>query len=440
MFVQRENLARKILSKHLKKKIFNSFSSSRNPWFFVPSLYFAEGLPYVLVNTVSVILYKRLGIANAKIAFWTELVAFVWVFKMCWGPLVDTHSTQRNWIVGTQGVLFIFILFIAFSLSLTSFFLFSLLALSGVAFFSATHDIAVDGFYLLSLSKEEQSFYVGIRSLFYRIAMIFGSGALVYTAGSLEASLGNVTLSWTVVLILASLFMGLLSLYHRWVLPFPDQDAMTPVRSTFQGHPFLEIIFSYFRQKKIGGVLLFILLYRFGEAMLVKMVAPFLLDKREMGGMALTTAQVGLIYGTLGVLGLIAGGILGGILISKLGLKICIWPMALALNLPDLLYVYLAYVHPPLYCVGSFIVLEQFGYGIGFTAFTVFLMQVSKGRYPTSHFAISTGIMALGMRIPGMVSGYLQQVLGYPLFFIAVCFVTLPGMLLIPFLPLEDGK
>lgn len=420
----------------------NSQSATRNPkftrspWLFIPTLYLAEGIPYVIINTLSTIFYKKLGIDNVQIAFWTGFLYLPWVVKMFWGPGVDLYSTKRNWILWTEGAMTVCLALMGLSLQIEDFFFYSLALLVLGAFISATHDIAVDGFYLLALSEKTQALFVGIRSFFYRMAMIFGSGVLVMLAGYLEISFKNISIAWTLTMGVASvIFLGLV-IYHRWTLPFPElqQDILKKENSP----GFRDIIQTYFMRDKIGLVLCFILLYRLGEAMLVKLIAPFLLDGVEAGGLGLSTSQVGLAYGTFGVGALVLGGILGGWAISKWGLKKCIWLMVLALNLPDLFYVYMAYAQPSMSWVYPLVALEQFGYGLGFSAYTVFLLQVSKGKYPTAHFAISTGLMALGMMLPGMISGYLQKFLGYPLFFCVVLLLTLPGMLIIPFIPLES--
>ncbi|MBE9008568.1 MFS transporter [Fortiea sp. LEGE XX443] len=390
----------------------------------------------MIINSVSVIFYKKLGVDNTQIAFWTSLLSLPWVIKMFWGPIVDTYSTKRTWILYTQLAMFCCLGFIAFSLQLPNFFFISIAALTVGAFISATYDIATDGFYLLALTPEQQAFFVGIRSLFYRLAVIFGSGFLVVLAGQLEGYLDNIPLSWTVAIAFSALVFAILCVFHRFSLPLPDSDQPRQLQST-DSIPFWTIISSYFAQEKILVILAFILLYRFGEAMLVKFASLFLLDKPEVGGLGLTTSQVGLVYGTFGVVSLIAGGILGGLVIAKYGLKKCLFPMALAMNLPNVFYVYMAYAKPSLTLVYPLVSLEQFGYGFGFTAFSVYLMYISQGEYKTSHFAISTGIMALGLLIPGIVSAYLQPMLGYPLFFSLVCLLTIPGMIVLFFIPLK---
>ncbi|ARV60068.1 MFS transporter [Nostocales cyanobacterium HT-58-2] len=412
---------------------------SRSPWTFIPTLYFTSGVPYVIINTVSVIFYKKLGVDNTQIALWTSFLYLPWVIKMLWGPIVDIHSTKRTWILTTQFAMFCCLSLIAFSLQLQNFFFISLAALTIGAFISATYDIATDGFYLLVLNPAQQAFFSGIRSLCYRLAVIFGSGFLVFLAGQLELYLNNVPLSWTLAIGFSALVLAILFIFHRLILPSNELDFQQQSQTeTPRKIPFLDVISSYLEQKKIGAILAFILLYRFGEAMLLKLASLFLLDKSEAGGLGLSTSDVGLVYGTFGVLSLILGGILGGFVISRYGLKKCLFPMACALNLPDIFYVYMAYAKPPLELVYPLVSLEQFGYGFGFTAFSVYLMYISKGQYKTSHFAISTGIMALGMMMPGLISGYIQEKIGYTLFFILVCLLTIPGMVTLFFIPLEE--
>ncbi len=410
-------------------------TTSRTPWAFIPSLYFAEGLPYVLINTVSVILYKRMGVDNASIAFWTSWLYLPWVIKMFWGPVVDIYSTKRVWILSTQAAMSLCLFGIAFSLRSESFFFLSLAAFSAGAFISATYDIATDGFYMLALSEKEQAFFVGIRSACYRLAMIFGSGLLVYLAGLLETASGDIARSWSLVMAASGLLLGAALVYHKFMLPVPAIDSVRAHRNNADSVSFAEVIRAYFSQDKIGIILAFILFYRLGEAMLLKLVSPFFLDVPAAGGLGLSTQDVGLVYGTVGVLCLVLGGVLGGWLISRFGFKRCVWPMVITMHLPDLFFVYMAYAQPALWLVYPLVAMEQFGYGLGFTVFTVYLMYATQGKYKTSHYAISTGIMALGMMLPGFVSGWIQEAVGYKAFFILVCFLTIPGILTIPFIP-----
>lgn len=411
-------------------------ASIRHPWTFIPTLYFAQGIPYILINSVSVIIYKNLGIANATIAFWTSLLYLPWVIKMFWSPVVEWYATKRQWILVTQLAMMGCLLLAALSLNLENFFFPSLIIFTLGAFISATYDIAADGFYLIALNPEQQAVFAGIRTVFYRGAVIFGSGFLVFFAGTLAEKLGNISLSWTYSLGLAAVIFGVIYLYHQFSLPYPIEDHT--FKKAQSKIPFVEIITSYFQQPKIASIIAFILLYRFGEAMLLKLVSPFLLDKPEAGGLGLSTAEVGLVYGTFGVLALIIGGILGGIIVAKYGLRKTILPLALALHLPNLFYVYMAATQPPLSVVLLLVALEQFGYGMGLTAFMVYLMKIAKEPYQTSFYAISTGIMALGMMIPGLISGYLQQEIGYKAFFIVVCGLAVVGIATIFFLPWDE--
>lgn len=415
----------------------NKSAAVRSPWRFVPSLYFAEGLPYVLINTVSVILYKRMGLDNDSIAFWTSSLYLPWVIKMLWGPLVDMRSTKRDWVLATQLAMGLCLALAALSLRTDGFFFISLIAFAAGAFISATHDIAADGFYMLGLTNEDQALFVGIRTTFYRLAMIFGSGLIVYLAGEFEAVTGDVPQSWMNALSAPAFIFVLLFMYHKFALPSPAADAERKSGEAKQDS-FIEIISSYFRQERIWALITFILFYRFAEAMMLKLVTPFMLDPLETGGLGLSTKQVGLVYGTVGLICLISGGILGGWLISKYGLRKCIWPMAFILHLPDLVFVYMSLAQPHISVVFPLVALEQFGYGLGFTAFTVYLMYSARGRYKTSHFAISTGIMALGMMVPGAISGKIQMAVGYQTFFLIVMLMTIPGLLTVLFIPKDE--
>jgi len=415
-------------------------AENRSPWAYVPTTYFAEGLPYMIVNSLAVIIYKKMGVSNTLIAFWTSWLYLPWVIKMLWGPLIDMYSTKRNWIAWTQALMAVAIGTAALSLKTPLFLYVSMACFMGIAFLSATHDIAVDGFYMLSMDDRRQAFFVGIRAFCYRLAMLFSSGVLVMLAGRIETNTGNIQNSWTQVLLLAAAIMGLLFVYHRVWLPYPAVDKPDQAKAS-QLAEFGEIFAAYFKLENVGIGLAFILTYRFGEAMLLKLAAPFLLDTAGAGGMALTTSQVGVAYGTIGLASLIVGGLLGGWIISKYGLRRTIWPLAFMLNAPDLVYVYMSYHQGlPADFVYALVAIEQFGYGLGTTAFMFFMITLTGEKYKTAHFAISTGIMALGMMLPGFISGKLQAVMGYPKFFIIVCLATIPGMLIIPFLKLKDKE
>ena len=597
------------------------------PWAWIPSLYFAEGIPYVLVMTLSVIFYKRMGISNADIALYTSWLYLPWVIKPLWGPVVDILKTKRFWILIMQLFIGAGLAGVAFTIPLDRYFQLTLAFFWLLAFSSATHDIAADGFYMLGLSKSDQAFFVGIRSTFYRLAMLTGQGLLVILAGSLEARTGlppvelevkaikgatlvefnpgeitvqaesgercfisgkvleigidkiptetanvlisevdswnirhgfypeddeeekdkagwwkkhvanpmgqflkntfgeaeknivteesgnlsftwfhlsskpdpgekivmnfsfdkgdksiklareyrfeftednwdipalaaiqldsrlgnetsasftglsgNIRFAWSIVFVVVALLFAGFHLYHRFALPRPAADQ--PMQNGEGGFlkEFIVTFAEFFKKKQIGVMLVFLLVYRLGESQLVKLASPFLLDSREASGLGLTTGNLGLIYGTIGIVSLSLGGIIGGIAASRKGLKYWLWWMVAAMNLPNLVYVFLSYLMPSsLWVVGASVALEQFGYGFGFTAYMLYMIYISEGKHKTAHFALTTGFMALGMMIPGMLSGWLQELIGYQHFFIWVMICTIPGFLVIPFLKIDPG-
>lgn len=605
-------------------------NKKRSPWAWIPSLYLAQGIPYVVVMTVSVIFYKRMGVSNTDIALYTSWLNLPWVIKPLWSPIVDLLKTKRWWIVVMQLLIGAGLAGVALTIPVPSFFQYTLIFFWLLAFSSATHDIAADGFYMLALSEHQQAYFVGIRSTFYRIAMLTGQGLLVILAGFLEvhtgleplqikvsadpqiqkelftpvvlkddfdskgtfsvtaseivissqkeeaevidslkkwasvqnrvngftiaavnelennqskeswytkqisrplteklkvffnrseksdlsmtpgnvglvgiklsslddedevvlttsfrrgdASIsivegerlvfnssnhtsmawlvvqldpklegfstawfegrsGNIPLAWSITFfILVTLFV-LFFIYHRFVLPTPSEDRSTLTRSgNLFLHEFWIIFKSFFQKENIGPALAFLLLFRLGESQIIKLAAPFLLDSRAVGGLGLTTGNVGLIFGTVGMVGLTLGGILGGLAAARKGLKYWLWPMVIAMNLPNLLYVYLAYVMPEsLVLISVSVFLEQFGYGFGFTAYMLFMIYFSEGKHKTAHYAISTGIMALGMMLPGMISGWVQEVVGYQNFFIWVVLCTIPGFIVLKFLKINPA-
>ncbi len=574
-------------------------SKRSRPWLWVPSLYFAEGIPYVLVMTLSVIFYKRMGISNSQIALYTSWLYLPWVIKPLWGPVVDILRTKRFWILVMQLCIGAGLAGVAFTIPVDRFLQFTLAFFWLLAFSSATHDIAADGFYMLALSKGDQAFFVGIRSTFYRIAMLTGQGLLVILAGFFEAKTGlppveldviavegstalefdpehislpageggtyfltpdevrigldgitealaseflsrvndwnslhgfypaleengteaagdkltgnlgytwfrlsekpeadesivlnfsfdkgdksiglvqsyrfdfnesnwdvpafavfkldpklskttsasfsglsgNIRFAWSMVFgIIAVVFVGF-HIYHRFALPRPPEDQSNRSTDGSFFKEFLVTFADFFRKKNIGVILLFLLVYRLGESQLVKLASPFLLDSREADGLGLTTGDLGLIYGTIGIISLSLGGIIGGIAASRRGLKYWLWWMVAAMNLPNLVYVFLSYLMPSsLWVVGASVAVEQFGYGFGFTAYMLYMIYVSDGKHKTAHFALTTGFMALGMMIPGMVSGWLQELIGYQHFFIWVMICTIPSFMVIPFLKID---
>lgn len=601
-------------------------TKKRSPWLWVPTLYFAEGIPYVIVMTLSVILYKRLGISNADIALYTSWLYLPWVIKPLWSPIVDILKTKRFWIIIMQLVVGVGLAGVAFTIPVDRFFQYTLAFFWLIAFSSATHDIAADGYYMLELSSGDQAFFVGIRSTFYRFAMLTGQGLLVILAGSLETFTGlqplkvevsaqrsalepvrfqpqafhalneegetyfvseneltiplgkvdgraadsifhavnqwnidnqfypeeekvsedqkvswwhqnvsqplegflrkifhaeqaelsdevgnyailpirlskqpepgqvlvlnfgyekgdksirlvreyryefsqknwdkpafavvqldskldkptsasfigrsgNISFAWSVVFMVIAAMFVLFFIYHRFILPRPASDVPNKTEGSGVVTEFLKTFSSFFQKKQIGVAILFMLLYRLAESQLVKLASPFLLDAREVGGLGLTTGDLGIVYGTAGMISLTIGGILGGVVASRNGLKYWIWWMAVAINLPNLAYLLLSWFTPEsLWFVTAAVVVEQFGYGFGFTAYMLYLIYISQGKYQTAHYAITTGFMALGMMIPGMISGWLQEIIGYQNFFIWVMICTIPIFLVLPFIKVD---
>lgn len=401
-----------------------------SPWAWVPTLYFAEGLPYVAVMTLSVILYKRLGLGNAEIALYTSWLYLPWTIKPLWSPIVDLLKSKRWWIVSMQSLVGAGLAGVAFFIPTDWWVQASLACFWLMAFSSATHDIAADGFYMAALPPDGQSLFVGIRNTFYRLASIFGQGVLVMLAGWIEVTTGNIALAWSLTFYLtAALFIGLTA-WHGFVLPRPSSDTSGQTLSPGKlAREFAGTFSSFFRKGNLGLILFFLLTYRLGESQLVKIVSPFLLDSPAQGGLGLSTATVGMIYGTVGVAALLVGGIAGGWIVSRQGLKRWMLPMALAINLPDLLYVYLAAALPQnVWLITACVAVEQLGYGFGFTAYTLFLIHIATGHHPAAHYAIGTAFMALGMMLPGMPAGWIQEQLGYTMFFVWVCACTLPGI------------
>ncbi len=402
----------------------------RSPWLWVPSLYFGQAIPYVVVMTLSVLMYKDRGVGNDDIAFYTSWLYLPWVVKPLWSPLVDMVRTKRWWIVSLQLAIGAALAAVGFTMHLPGWFQMSLAVLWVMAFFSATHDIAADGFYMLGLKQYQQAAFVGVRSTFYRLATIAGGGAMAMLAGKLTTSTGDVGFAWSVVFfVLAAVFSGLFA-YHSVVLGRPAEDKAV-LGSENKLAEFFATFASFFGKRDIWLILGFILTFRLGESQLLKLAIPFMKDPLIKGGLGMTTAQVGLAYSTIGIIALTLGGLLGGLLISRWGLKRCLWLMVFAVHLPDVVFVYLATALPQDFgLIAASIALEQFGYGFGFTAMMLYMIMVSDGEHKTAHYALCTGLMALGMMVPGMFSGKIQQYLGYQHFFIYVCVMTIPAFIM----------
>lgn len=423
-------------------------------WAWIPTLYFASGLPYVVVMLISVIMYKRLGVSNTEIALYTSWLYLPWVIKPLWSPLVDIIRTRRGWILVTQLMIGAGLGGVALTIPTDDYLRNTLAFLWLLAFSSATHDIAADGFYMLGLSKHDQAWFVGIRSTFYRLAMIAGQGLLIMLAGFMESFFQSggiavagaavdpgTVLAWTITFyVMAGLFV-LFFAWHRIVLPRPANDVAR-LQNSYAGimRDFSMTFVAFFKRPKIGLILAFLLLFRFAEAQLAKMAAPFLLDAEAAGGLALSTGEVGFAYGTIGVLMLMLGGIAGGFLAARHGLKRWLPWMVIAINLPNAVYIFLSTLMPEsLFVINLSIGVEQFGYGFGFAAYMLYMLYISHGKHETAHYAICTGFMALGMMLPGMLSGWLQELMGYQNFFIWVMAATIPSFVVSFLIPLDSN-
>ena len=407
----------------------------RNATLWVSVLYFAEGFPYTVVNLMSVIFLKDLGASNELIGV-TSLLYLPWVLKGLWGPVVDLHSTKRRWILSAEVVCTVLFILLALGVLTAQVLTISIALFAIIAFVSATHDIAIDGFYLDALDKDRQALYVGVRSAAYKIAWLVGSGGLVFLAGYCAARSTSTT-GWAIAFGSGGIIFLLIYLFQLWYLPYPTPFANGHKEVTPK-HNFLDAFKTYFTQGRMGWVLTYILIFRLGDAFMLKMAPPFLMDTIEKGGLAISTAEIGILYGTVGVIFLLAGGIIGGFIIAKQGLKKWMWPFAFLQNGAIILYWFLAANKPSLawvYAVNSF---EQFSYGLGVSAYGVFLMRTVLPEYRASHYAITTAFMAAGVMVPGVFSGYLQAWMGYEKFFLMSFLVALPGLATIAFLPLEE--
>ncbi|MCQ2094727.1 MAG: MFS transporter [Bacteroidaceae bacterium] len=421
--------------------------TTRNPWLWVPTLYFAEGIPYFIVNNISVLMFAKMGVPNGQMALFTSLLYLPWTIKPLWSPFVDLFKTKRWWIIAMQ--ILMSAMFILLTLTLPhpsaeeiatgqvpmSIFMFTLILFVVTAFASATHDIAADGFYMLGLDQKQQAVFVGIRSTFYRLSNIFGQGVLVAIAGYIESNYNDIPLSWAVTLGITAVIFALVNIYHLFAMPRPSSDAP---RLTGEASgkakdiikEFAASFVTFFRKPLVALAITFMLLYRLPEAFLLKLCTPFLVADQSVGGLGMTTEAVGLAYGTIGVFFLTIGGIIGGIMAARWGLKRSLWPMAACMTLPCLSFVYLAMAQPTsIIVISTCIAIEQFGYGFGFTAYMLYMIHFAEGEFKTSHYAICTAFMALSMMLPGMVAGYLQEWLGYELFFWMVMVCCIPTVI-----------
>ena len=404
----------------------------RNPWAWIPTLYFAEGLPNIIVTGLSVVMYMQMGLSDAEVGLFTGWLALPWVIKPLWSPFIDLLKTKRWWVLAMQALIGASLAGIAFSIPTAILFQATMCLVFLIAFCSATHDISADGFYMIELDDHNQAKYVGLRNTFYRLAIIFVNGMLVSLAGILQVMFrGQIRFTWALIFYgLAGLFIGLW-LYHSRFMPRPAEDVNTR-RTVAEVTSELKNMFITFFQKfdRRGTliVMLFLLFYRFPEALLNTMTKTFMLRHNYVGGLGLSPQEYGLANGTVGLIGLLLGGIIGGVLVSRDGMKRWLWPMVCAITLPDVVYIYLSYsLNSNLIVVSSCLFIEQFVYGLGFTVLTLYMLYYSQGKYKTSHYSICTGISYLGLMLPGMLSGYIKDMVGYRVFFIIVmacCAIT----------------
>lgn len=430
-------------------------TKQKNPWWWVPTLYFAEGIPYFVVNNISVIMFKNLGMSNSDLALYTSLLYLPWVIKPLWSPFVDIIKTKRWWIMAMQIACAVSFALLAITLPRpeasqiaagavpVSSFVITLIIFYISALASATHDIAADGFYMIAMDSHSQSAFVGIRSTFYRIASVFGQGVLVMIAGLLETKMGNIPAAWSITLIVTAVLFALVTFWHSFYLPSPELSDNSGRTSKEILKELSNTLISFIHKKQVWFAIVFMLLYRLPEAFSVKMLTPFMRDSIEAGGLGMSTESIGFVYGTVGVVALTIGGILGGVFASRVGLKKAMWPMALSLALPCAVYLYMAITQTTnIWVIGTCIAFDQFGYGFGFTAYMLYMIYFSEGEYKTSHYALCTAFMALSMMLPGMVAGHIQEAIGYVGFFTMVMVCCLATVLVTLFAKVdpEFGK
>jgi len=404
----------------------------------VPTVYFAEGLPFVAIATVSTLMYKSMGISDAQIAFWTSVVMLPWTLKPIWGPLLEMYKTKKHFVIATQFIGGVGFGLLALSLPFSNFFQYTLALFAIIAFNGATHDIATDGVYINVLSEKLQAQYVGWQGASYNIAKIFAQGALVYLAGQLENTIG-VLHAWMIVMAVFGGILLLLSLYHARVLPSGGAARqITSLRDAFSR--FGDVVRTFFQKRFVIWGIVFIILYRFAEGQAIKIVPLFFKAAREHGGLGLTTSEIGIVYGTFGAAAFVLGSLLAGYFTARRGLRKSLFTLCCFFNIPFAAYAFLAITMPTsLTIIGAAVICEYFGYGFGFVGLTLFMMQqIAPGKYKMAHYAFATGIMSLGMMIPSMLSGVISDWLGYRNFFMWVMAATIPSFLVAWLVPFRD--
>lgn len=412
-----------------------SHKNPLHPAFWVPSLYFAMGIPFVVIAQAVGLMYKDLKISDTQITFWTSLIILPWTLKPLWSPVLEMFKTKKYFVVGTQLVTGITFALVALTLPLHDFFRYSIALLALAAFSGSTHDIGADGVYLSVLSPKLQAKYIGWQGAAYNIAKIVSGGGFVYLAGELQKSMGIVK-AWMVVMAMYGAIMFLLGIYHIRILP--EGGKANEVKSFQEGIETLwNVIKTFFRKKFIFWHIIFIILYRFAEGFSIKIAPLFFKAATNDGGLGLSTSTIGLIYGVFGASAFVIGSILGGYFIANRGLKRTLFTLALIFNIPFAVYALLAYFQPQsLYLISTAVIFEYFGYGFGFVGLALFMMQqIAPGKYKMAHYAFASGIMNLGFMIPSMLSGYLSDLLGYKIFFLWVLAATIPALLAAKFVP-----
>ena len=409
----------------------------QSPATWVPTLYFAMGMPFVVLNMVCTLMYKGMGVSDGQIAFWTSLIMLPWTLKPLWSPFLEIYKTKKFFVVLTQLLTGVLFALVAFSLNLPSFFAITIAMLSVIALSGATHDIAADGTYMSVLSNEEQARWIGWQGAFYNIAKIAATGGLVYLAGTLISRFG-VTKAWMSIMLIIAIIMVGIGIYHYFILPNPkktNEGKSTSLSDSLK--ELVEVFVDFFQKKHIVYYICFIVLYRFAEGFVMKIVPLFLKAPRAEQGLGLTEQEIGLCYGTFGAAAFVLGSILAGYYIARRGLQKSLFPLALIFNIPFIAYTFLAIYQPEsLWLIGGAIVMEYFGYGFGFVGLSLFMMQqVAPGKNQMAHYAFASGIMNLGVMLPGMLSGYFSDHLGYRQFFIFVLVCTIPALLITWFVP-----
>jgi PAT family beta-lactamase induction signal transducer AmpG len=410
----------------------------KHPATWVPTLYFSEGLPFVATATVSVLMYKSLGLTDAQIAFFTTLVMWPWTLKPLWGPILEMFKTKKHFVIATQFIGGVSFGLLALSLPLEGFLRYSLAMFVVIAFNSATHDIAADGVYINTLSPKQQAQYVGWQGAFYNVAKVLSQGGLVYVAGRLELTIG-VTEAWMVVMGMFGGILMLMSLYHFKMLP--SGGSSNGVQSLHEAlETFWQVVKTFFQKKNVLWGITFIILFRTAEGQLTKIVPLFMRAAREDGGLGLLTSDIGIAYGIFGATAFVLGSIASGYFVAKRGLKSSIFILCIIFNVPDAVYAYLAFTAPENFAIicGA-ITIEWFGYGFGFVGIILFMMQqIAPGKYKMAHYAFATAVMNLGFMLPSMISGYISDFLGYKNFFLWVMVATIPSFLVAWFVPFKE--